>query len=115
MSILCRTPFLFDAFDFDDVYSPIVPTDSGFLLEIPVPGMTQENIQLHLENQSIYVSGETNKTHKQSKLVSKFSYVYPLPKEADLDSLEATVKNGVLTVEMKKNKMASKRKDIKWK
>lgn len=81
----------------------------GYLLEVPIPGMTKENVKLQLDNNLIYISAENN---KKNKVASKYQYVQQLPSDADLDTIEASVENGVLTIEMNKKQKIKTIKDI---
>jgi len=78
---------------------------TGYLLEVPIPGMTKENVKLQLDNNLIYISAEKNKKGQTS---SKYQYVQKLPSDSDLDSITAQVEHGVLTVEIKKMNKSSK-------
>ena len=122
MSLLQRYPLsLFFDRTFDEdlmLFSPrfsnyLSATDDGYLMEVPIPGMNAENVKLHLDEHSIYITAETNKKHKHSQMASKYSFVQTLPRDVDTDSIQASVENGLLTVNMYKLEKKKNVKEIK--
>lgn len=87
--------------------------DGGYVLEVPIPGMTSENVKLQLDDNSIYITAESDKRHKHSQLASKYSYAQRLPRDINPDSIEATVEHGVLTIHVQKLERKKNVKEIK--
>jgi HSP20 family molecular chaperone IbpA len=117
MSLIYRSPmslFLNRMFEDDLMLFPsymnhqilLSETDNkkGYLLEVPIPGMTKENVKLQLDNNLIYINVEKS---------SKYQYVQQLPSDVDVDSIDAIVENGLLTIEFKKLQKHKTIKDIK--
>ena len=67
-------------------------TDSGYVVEIPVPGYKPENLDITLDNDMLTVSGKTDKR--------SFTRSLALPEEIDADNIEAKVEHGLLTLKL---------------
>ncbi|MFP4484579.1 MAG: Hsp20/alpha crystallin family protein [Spirochaetaceae bacterium] len=96
--------------------------EDKYTLEADLPGMTQDDVDLHIENNVLTLkSSHEHEEEKEEKgyLVrerrsSSFTRSFPLPKGVDQDKIDATFKNGVLTVTMPKSEeQAGRRIDIK--
>lgn len=106
MSLLLRSnPFFFNRMmdffhdDFMTAPSYITSTDKGYVMELPIPGMTKKDVKLHLDDRTLYIQAKSNR--KQY-----YQYAETLPRDADLDSISASVEDGMLMVSM--NKTAKK-------
>lgn len=84
----------------------------GVTVSAEIPGMEQKDIQLTLEDNALTISGERKeeRERKEGKDVcyressyGSFRRVIPLEMEIDEDKVEATMKNGVLTVTLPKS------------
>lgn len=83
-------------------------TEPGLRLLAELPGLTEENIDLRVEDGSLILSGEKvaeERTEKDAIVHSErrfgaFRRTLPLPFEVDLEKTEASFENGVLTVEL---------------
>lgn len=97
----------------------IFETETAHLVELAVPGVKKENISIDLKENKLTVSlaQESNseeKTHLKERRefnYSKFSRAFNLPKNIDLDKIEAKNEHGILTItipkkeeEIKKNR-----------
>lgn len=89
--------------------------DSGgsLMIEADVPGITQENLRLTVNESTLTLSGERKKDapegysiHRQERGGFEFSRSFSLPFKADAEKCEAAVKDGVLTVRVVKAKEA---------
>lgn len=88
-------------------------TNNGYVVEGDVPGFNSENLSVNVTDKNVLtVEGERNREHTDE---SDTMHVYErhygkvyrsivLPEDVDMDSLEATVSDGVLSVSMKKMK-----------
>ena len=92
--------------------------DAGqsFVLEADVPGMTQKDLRLTVNESTVTLEGERTaeapegySVHRQERPGIKFSRSFTLPYKADAERCEATVKDGVLTVRLPKAKEAQPR------
>lgn len=102
-----RFPSYLDAFDGVDHFEK---TDTGYLMEIMVPGFTKNNLEVEiLDGKYLSVHGEVSTVRKGSNMERKFSQKWLIPRDVDTDSLKASVENGILTVNMHKREVPSKR------
>jgi HSP20 family protein len=84
--------------------------ETGFEISVFAPGMTKEGFSLQIKGNQLNLSGErpkpaTNeneKVYRQERFFGKWSRTLTLPQSADLDSISATYKNGVLGIHLKK-------------
>jgi HSP20 family protein len=92
--------------------------DAGqsFVLEAYLPGMTQKDLRLTVNESTVTLEGERKSdapegysVHRQERGAYKFSRTFTLPYKADAERCEATVKDGVLTVKLPKAKEAQPR------
>jgi HSP20 family protein len=92
--------------------------DAGqsFVLEADVPGMTQKDLKLTVNEATVTLEGERKSdapegysVHRQERGGFKFSRSFTLPFKADPERCEAAVKDGVLTVKLPKAKEAQPR------
>jgi HSP20 family protein len=89
-------------------------TDKAFIVHAEVPGMEQKDIELGLADNTLTISGERVQEHKDDqrgrayaeRFYGRFRRTIPLPSEVDADKVEATFKNGLLTVTLPKNEQA---------
>ena len=92
----------------------IYEIDSGYIIEMEVPGLSQEDIKISLNDGTITVSGEFSKTSdKESKYlltertVGSFTRTFNLPTgRLDSASTSAKFNNGILKVNIPKAEAA---------
>ncbi|MFW5887470.1 MAG: Hsp20/alpha crystallin family protein [Bacteriovoracia bacterium] len=88
-----------------------------FLLNLDMPGIPKENIDIKFENNQISIKGERKQEHHEEENGSyeRYSGTYQrtisLPQNIDPDKAEASYENGVLTIAVPKTQ-ASKAKKI---
>lgn len=84
------------------------------VLHADLPGMQQDDIELSLDDNVLYLRGEKRSEHeKGSKAEGRYHYersfgrferAFPLPCKIEEDDIDARFKNGVLTIVLPKNK-----------
>ena len=90
-------------------FTPSINTrerEFAYHIEVDLPGVSKENINVQIEDGSLVISGERkiNKEVKEEnyyKIESSFgsfSRSFSLPKEADIENIHAESKDGVLEV-----------------
>ena len=80
-----------------------------YVVDIDVPGVKKENIELTLEGQMLRISANVEQSTEQEETgflyrersASSISRAIPLPKAAS-EEIDANLKDGVLTVEIRK-------------
>lgn len=87
-------------------------TDKGYTLEYPIPGMTKEDVKIQMDKQDIYISAKKDKKNGNSRIASSYKYVYRLPYDANVDTINAQVENGVLYINVDKLETKKQLKDI---
>jgi len=90
------------------------------VLKLEVPGIPQEDLQIHLENQTLTVKGERKfgkdekeeNFHRIERRYGSFIRSFTLPATIETDSAQANFENGVLSIALQK-KEAAKPKQLK--
>jgi HSP20 family protein len=88
----------------------LVETDESFILRGDLPGMTQEDVEIELEDNVLTVSGERKAEHEAKqegyhrveRAFGSFSRSLTLPKGIDADAVTANFENGVLEIRIPK-------------
>jgi HSP20 family protein len=94
-------------------YAPktnILETEKSFIIEIAVPGLKKEEINLMVEKNLITVSHQKKEAEKQTDseilrqefVVDAFSRSFTIPEKVDSDKIGARCENGVLTITLPK-------------
>ena len=88
----------------------VLDSEKAYLLKVEVPGLKPEDIDLSLENNVLTLKGERKfeqETERQGyrrveRRYGSFARAFVLPEGARGDAIEATVKDGVLSVTIPK-------------
>lgn len=109
-SALARTNF--DAEGEIGGWSPVADayeTDEGMVLQIEIPGVDQEALDVRVDRDDLVVQGERRmdrepaaEYHRVERSFGKFSRRFAIPPGADRDSVEALYRDGVLRVTLAK-------------
>ena len=88
-----------------------------YFVEAELPGMRMEDIQVEVLGDEVHLKGvretkidENAAFHRRERGYGEFERTLTLPTEVDVDQVEATLKNGVLTVKLPKAEAAKPRK-----
>lgn len=81
-----------------------------FTVDLELPGFKREDINVHLEDGSLIISGERKsetasegtEVHRQERYYGKFSRALTLPVAVSPDKVKAAFKDGILTVTLPK-------------
>jgi HSP20 family protein len=91
-------------------------TGNALLVTADVPGLSHKDIDLELDKGTLKISGERKVSapegyavHRQERGSMKFSRSFTLPALIDPEKVSATVKDGVLTVNLEKSAAAKPR------
>ena len=84
----------------------ILEKDGNLILRAELPGMTEKQIDLKLEGNTLTLKGERkmdaedkkNSYHRVESFYGSFIRTFRLPDTVDMDKISADYKNGVLTV-----------------
>ncbi|TAJ69818.1 MAG: Hsp20/alpha crystallin family protein [Phenylobacterium sp.] len=88
----------------------VAETKAGLKVTLEVPGLTRDQIQITAEDEVLTVSGEKSETREKTegamrlteRSFGRFSRSIYLPRSADGSKIDATMKNGVLTIAIPK-------------
>ena len=96
----------------------VCETEKEYKLELAVPGMTKEHINLHMEdNDTLVIKAEKEKCDKKEEKCEKkadkgylrrefyynrFEQRFTVPDDADVEAINASMSDGVLTVTLPK-------------
>ena len=95
-------------------------TEKSFSIELAVPGMKKEDLNIELDNNKLTISNEkeaskTEETEKYTRrefMYSKFQRTFNLPKDVDEKSIKGDYKDGILTITIPKLKESNLTKKI---
>lgn len=91
-------------------------TDTSFIAEVAAAGVPEDRIELHADGQKLTVKGHRPKHDKKVKYYirerksGKFQRNFTLPKRANMNKITAKYKQGILHVEIEKNKESEPKK-----
>ena len=91
-------------------------TDDAYVLELELPGLARDDVDVELGDRVLTVSGEirekkrTGILHRRTRKVGKFHYAVTLPAEVDEEHVEASLRDGVLTVRVPKSAQTRRRR-----
>ena len=92
----------------------VIENDKDYRMEVAAPGMTKEDFDIHLgEGNELVIamekkneSGEKDKEGKKylrrEFSYTKFQQAFDLPDNVDVEKINASMNNGVLTIELPK-------------
>ena len=80
----------------------VVAHDTGWTVELPVPGFRSNQIELVFKDDILSIAGKTEKR--------SFSRSLRLPEDVDVDAIEAHAENGILTLELRRHPDAEPRR-----
>ena len=92
-------------------------TEKSYVLEADIPGFDEKDIDIHLDGNTLTIESKKTEEKKEEKKAymiqerrhSSFSRSFSLPENADRESISASFRNGVLSVEIGKLAEAQKR------
>ena len=87
----------------------------GINISVDLPGLTQKDVKVNIDNNILTLSGERKLEHEDKKdnyhrierYYGNFSRSFPLPNTVNMDKVEAHMQNGVLKV------LLPKREEVK--
>lgn len=100
----------------------VTEDSNNFYIRAELPGMNNEDIEISLTGNSLSISGQriipkegdTVRYHRREREAGKFSRMISLPGSVDTDKVEASFKDGILTIVLPKSE-AMKPKQIQVK
>jgi len=100
----------------------ISETDNQYIIDVEIPGIKKDDIDLNIENNTLTISGErkfekkedNKQYHRVESHYGSFSRSFTLPENVKTDSISATYNNGILNITVDKSEQQMK-KQIKIK
>ncbi|QQO09665.1 Hsp20/alpha crystallin family protein [Breznakiella homolactica] len=91
--------------------------DEGYTIDVELPGYDEKSVEVHADGRTLTIeSKKAEETEKKEdnfvlreRRSSSFSRSFRLPEDADRESISARFKNGILSLEIKKQAEAKKR------
>ena len=86
----------------------IEETEDTWIVEAELPGVRPEDVNVELRGNELAISGEIKEREREGVLrrrmrkVGEFDFHISLPGEADSESVDATIHDGILTVRIPK-------------
>lgn len=77
-------------------------TESGYAVEVPVPGYSSAQVEVSLKDGIITVAGKSDRR--------TFTRSFTVPEDVDTEAIDARVENGMLTIELQRRPEAQPRK-----
>jgi HSP20 family protein len=102
-------------------FSPKVDVKEGegyFLISADLPGLSEKDVKVEVNDNTLSISGERNFEHKEEKegkinrlerSYGKFSRSFILPEKIDIENIQARCEHGVLEVFVPKTKVEEKK------
>jgi len=94
----------------------IVETDSGYIVEVELPGVRREDVDVALNGNELVVTGEVKERKREglfrrrTRKVGQFEFRVTLPGDLRADDIEASLAYGVLSVYVPKAERAKSSK-----
>lgn len=93
-------------------------TDASFVLVADLPGVAQDAVDISVDGRELTIAGardkaalgEGDKLHLHERAFGSFERKFTLPDEVDAETIEAALKDGVLTVTIPKQPQSQPRK-----
>ena len=86
--------------------------DKNYYLQFSLPGLSKKEVNLNYSNHYLYLSHESKQSTENVFLNESFSQRIKLPKDIDVNSIGAELKNGVLLITISKDQKKSEEKKI---
>ena len=115
------TSALDDSHDLLRTWAPpadVVDTPDAYLIDVDLPGVKRDDIDIELEGNELTISGELKEKEREgmfrrrTRRIGRFEYRVMLPRDASADekAIEAKLNEGVLTVKIPKTEGAKPRR-----
>lgn len=96
----------------------IAETDEAYQVSVELPGLTKNDIEVTVENNVLTISGERkwdaqesrDRYHRVERYYGKFSRSFSLPQQVTAEKVQASFKDGILSVTVPKAENARPRR-----
>lgn len=85
----------------------IYQADNSYIFDLYLPGFSRDNFDISIDNNILTVRGTSefkrqNYVHQEYTPVSKFERSFSIPKNVDIDNVDADYTSGVLSISIPK-------------
>jgi HSP20 family protein len=87
----------------------IEETKDGCIIRLAAPGMTKEDLKINIDGRSVRITG--NKKISET-MTSKINREFATKIKVDLAKSNASIKNGILEIQLKEEKSEQRKKTI---
>ena len=90
--------------------------DNAYVIEAELPGVQKDDVNIELVSNELMITGEIKEREregilrKRTRRIGRFEYRVRLPEQVDGDNIEASLKDGVLSVRVPKREQAERRR-----
>lgn len=101
---------------FETALGELEETDDAFIVEIDLPGVDKNDVDIELEGRRLIVTAErkererTGILRRRTRTVGTQRHEVVLPTDVDEDAVDASLTDGVLTVRLPKHETARRRR-----
>jgi HSP20 family protein len=97
--------------DTNGVWSPLVDveeTEDAWIVEAELPGVKKKDVNVEMRDNELVISGEIKERERKGILrrrtrrTGRFAYRVTLPGDADAGNIDASLRDGILTVRVPK-------------
>lgn len=90
----------------------VIRTEKEYRIEVEMPGIKEEDIEITLEQDRINIQGEKKAEkvekgasfYRSERVFGAFQRSFPLPQDVDPEKIKAAFKNGILTLTLPRHK-----------
>ncbi|HUK72136.1 MAG TPA: Hsp20/alpha crystallin family protein [Streptosporangiaceae bacterium] len=91
-------------------------TEEYYTVKAELPGITRENVELQVDEHSLSIAGSVREEQSEQTMhrrAGRFFYRTVLPRDIDTEKVQATMREGILTIRLPKTKQATRRVQIR--
>lgn len=101
--------------EFKNPIHDIIINDTEYIVELHLPGISKENINLDVDTNELIITAERKlpeniKYYRKQSYFGKYKRNFTLPDDVDKDKINATFSDGILIVKIPKNDLSKSNK-----
>lgn len=91
-------------------------SDDAYVIALELPGARRDDVNIEVAENELTITGEIREGERKGRLrrrtrrLGEFEYRITLPDEVDVEKIDATLEDGVLTVRVPKSERAKPRR-----
>ena len=100
------------------VAGEVIDKDKSVVVQVELPGIARDDCDIRIEDRTLFIRGEKRMDREHvgdsyyvmERAYGSFERAIPLPAEVDPDSAQASLRDGIFRVELKKKPSAARRR-----